>query len=242
LGGISELASGSAEQEKLDAYIKQLGEQKTRYAEEARKRKMDLFRMNEAQKKQTLTRANQKAAQNGMDEVASSYSNEEGLDNGLNNNLAQLDAETNQVMRSFDDKIAAAGLQMPNESGMEKFMGGAIAGGNIGLSFANILKDPNPSKKPLADNPVDAGKQINPGLKVDSPIQPTDNKVNFLDGINKTPENITLKLGDGNSNPWGGLGDNSNFTNDPAGMNDLGSGITDKPWKKKYSNFLRLGG
>lgn len=182
MAGYSAVAEGNAEEDKLNAYISHLEQSKSKYAEDARKQKMDLMRMNEAGKKQRLTRANQKAAQNGMDTVASSYSNEEDLDNSLYAGVSQIDQNTEQMMKQIDDKIAAAELSMPTESATERAIGGGLSGAGVGLSMVNMLKNPAAGTNTGADQPtqqpVTQPAAVNP---VVAPTNPVPN--NFGSGI-----------------------------------------------------------
>ena len=260
LGGIANATSGDNEEEKLAQYIKYLEESKAKYAQEFSKQKMDMMRMNEAQKKQTLTRANQKAAAAGMDPVASSYANEEGLDNSLNASMSQLDAQKEQVLRGIDEQIAKANLGSNPESGFSKFIGGALTGANIGMQASNMIS------KSGIDNKGDLGGDGK--IKTDVPLKTMSDmpyKAPELDNLGmdilkKTepiPQDIPkLQLGnEGVINPTGWNKDNGMLNGDnwgsmyKEGYGDAIPGQTDgmagiknlygDEWQKKLKLFMR---
>lgn len=139
LGGILNLLGGDDEQERIDQYLKTLEEQKGKYIADAARRKIEMMRMNEASKKRTLAKANQRASQFGYDPVASTYANEEGADNALYEAMNALEREKQARLMDFDNRMAEVKLNRPNQSGFELFAEGGLAGLGLGSNIAGML-------------------------------------------------------------------------------------------------------
>lgn len=239
LGGLADVLGGDGgQQERIDAYITNLEKQREEIAKSGRDRKMEIMRMNEAGKKQKLTRANQKAAQAGFDPVSSSYANEEDLDNAMYAGISQSDSETEQALRSIDDKIAAIEAGRPiEESGVSKFIGGAATGANLGLNVANMMTTP---KSMGADPTKPAGTMA----QTTTGNEGVNNMGKNLAELQKAPETQISynNIGKDNSGLYGGLGKTGFDMNDPSGVGDMfkETDVTNKPWKNRYRNLIRL--
>jgi hypothetical protein len=179
VGGIANLFDDKAghQQDLINQYIKYLQTSKTKRSKQSEEDILRLKRQNEATKYYGLSKANQLSAEEGKSSQGSVYASEMAGDTAMTDAISKEEMARDSDLAGIDDKIATMGLNSPyQESGVSKFLGGAISGAGTVGKFQTLFQDPlakYKANKGSGDKPTTSTPGVNTPLPP-TPVEKTD--------------------------------------------------------------------
>jgi DNA-binding protein H-NS len=179
VGGIANLFDDKAghQQDLINQYIKYLQTAKTKRSKQSEEDILRLKRQNEATKYYGLSKANQLSAEEGKSSQGSVYASEMAGDTAMTDAISKEEIARDSDLAGIDDKIATMGLNSPyQESGVSKFLGGAISGAGTVGKFQTLFQDPlakYKANKGSGDKPTTSTPGVNTPLPP-TPVEKTD--------------------------------------------------------------------
>lgn len=151
LGGIGNLFGGKDEynEELINKYMARMEERKAKRKKQAEDEEIKLRRYNEAMKHFAMSKSSQKAAELGVNTPNQVYANDMAGDTEMYKSISDIGLSRDRDLEAIDNQMANAELSKPyQESGISKFLGGAISTASTVGKFMPLFMDPLGGGKP----------------------------------------------------------------------------------------------